>query len=1127
MIKFAECPDLHRSPEWATVSTMIENAIIHAAETHAVDFVALVGDYHDKPTYASEKGGIKEEIDFIKRLSSICPVVAIEGTPSHDAPGSYSHLEEVGLVLLQPGKMYGYGDFKTMTNRVRELDVNKGWDGSPSCIIFGIPEPAKSWAQANDATLSADEINARVVELVGQLIDEEIAPRRAMFPNIPAIGLFHGNVSDAHDRECETDEILKKSDIVIKAETFSRANLSRWSFGHLHNKHEMKNVCGGYAGYAGMDKNPWAPGKLGFFPSMNIVTIDDDLKVSIEAESYGTPMRLKITEPLPTYRNDTAYWIVSSDPLAIDPALSGGHSWSRKTDAESISETSRRVDAETMGTAESLTDLAKLYDPEITPSVTLKLAEIERTIPRPVTIERDVRVLDVTVTGAKFWNGETVSVNIKDLQNGLTQLAGENGSGKSSLAGFCTPYPLFVGKETDSGRSSAIKDFFQESESGIKKTILFNGETHEHLITIRGAHTQNPKTECYLSVSGIPQLEKATFDDMMTKCEELYGKFDDYLLTSFYVQPLQGKAESGLMTANMTTVRDLVQNIAGIDHRSEKEYALSKIREIENATVRESLQIDADENAIPDKDQTSADHYNLIVDRDTLIVLKPVKESIISTAELAYNSRKLEADRETERAERKARLLTDARTINGEITAHETRSTELTSLIEFAPMYRSTLEGDALIKATYATARIELAEIEKLNAIGRLAEQTSSARVREIDAEIARLKTADETAHNISTGKYREVVAARNNAIAINKANEEKIALLNKPCEHCGKLSSTVEVAIAEINSRMMPIPEDPVMPGDIVYTVPSAELTTERAMLASRAPFTAETMTMPDHGLTDSDIADYRKKVEDSARAESELSIIKNELIPGKKARANAAIIEADAITLVPVDMTVVTTTLDNARKELSELTSSIARIEANIETKRQVLATIETKKQEIANRREAMKGAISDLEEWRRIDVMLSPSKLPAFELDVMLDSIDAEATRHVAPYRAGRYFFKTVTQKEGKKDTIDKFDILIHDCIDGRERSFLKYSVGEKSFFNSAYCQALTRMRKQNSKTSYTPVILDEADSFIDQKNITEYYEMVKDVYAETKALVVTHSPETGAYIQNHIYMEELHA
>jgi len=248
-------------------------------------------------------------------------------------------------------------------------------------------------------------------------------------------------------------------------------------------------------------------------------------------------------------------------------------------------------------------------------------------------------------------------------------------------------------------------------------------------------------------------------------------------------------------------------------------------------------------------------------------------------------------------------------------------------------------------------------------------------------------------------------------------------------------------------------------------------------------------------------------------------------EIIPGKLAQVDALNTEAAAITVTPVDISAEQTALDAARSELSALVAEIARTETSIEHKRATLADIDARVKQIETRRASMTDALADLDGWKRIDSLLAPNKLPAMELEGVLDSIDAEATRCIKPYRGERYIFESRTQNENEAD---KFCINVIDRETGRKRSMLSYSVGEKSFLTDAYTKSLIRMRKSRNKTSYSPIVLDESDGAIDIPSMAEYYTMQKNYFereAGASVLVITHSPESGAFINNHVEMKEL--
>ena len=166
-------------------------------------------------------------------------------------------------------------------------------------------------------------------------------------------------------------------------------------------------------------------------------------------------------------------------------------------------------------------------------------------------------------------------------------------------------------------------------------------------------------------------------------------------------------------------------------------------------------------------------------------------------------------------------------------------------------------------------------------------------------------------------------------------------------------------------------------------------------------------------------------------------------------------------------------------------------------------------------------IKADIDNLEDWKYCADILRPNKIPAMELDAVLDTIDRKATDNLKGYRNGRYIVMTETQKEGKKSVVDKFDIKIFDTQTGEAKSFKNYSVGEKSFMLGAYNNALLDIRKGKNNIDYFPVISDEQDAFIDKNNRAEFYKM-----NETKdMLVVSHSPDIENYIENKIKIVDI--
>ena len=266
----------------------------------------------------------------------------------------------------------------------------------------------EQWAEQavrEAASLSAEEANATAINLFEQYIKEYVGPMRLKYKDVPAIGLLHGNVSDSR-QENSTDIIMRSSDIVIHTEILEQANLDRWSLGHIHQPWESGRISCGYAGYTGIDSNPW--GKRDFIPGFNMVEIGKPI-VRIP---YGTPGRIKITEPQSVYLPNFAYWLETEDPDAVLPE--GLHPWSRITYTETTVET-RRVTAEQAAVAKTLWDMFKLIDPEINDNLKDKIDSIPIPQNKITGNKLDAKLTYVQITGCDLFGGKTVEFNLDNL----------------------------------------------------------------------------------------------------------------------------------------------------------------------------------------------------------------------------------------------------------------------------------------------------------------------------------------------------------------------------------------------------------------------------------------------------------------------------------------------------------------------------------------------------------------------------------------------------------------------------------------------------------------------------------------------------------------------------------------
>lgn len=1214
MIKNLNCSDIHFDPERLDIWEIVSKSIIKAAKDNNVDYVSFAGDLWKSVTTNNTKGGVGYVLDFIKELLKICPCCGVEGTPSHDSPGSYRILEEVGFVLLKPGMVYGY--FKD-SRSIKNINLSIIKDGlgndiyhpthqRPDSILFGVPELNKNNIQAK-LSLSAEEANGKAVELFESYMDSYVAPMRLQYSDIPAHMIFHGNISD-YRKENTSDIIMRSSDIVLHSEIFERTNLTRVSAGHIHKPWESEVCSMGYSGSPGLN---W--GEVGFVPAMNFVRMERVVRGTANGKPeegfackvmripYGTPIRKKVyslDDIIPDL--NTAYWLVSDDPESVLPE--GIHPWSRITINEKNNKSTRRATEEEISQTTSIWDLALKLNPDLDESLKPKFELLQEKTKKEVVQQVNVDILSIEVHGCKFFDGNIATLDIESMNTGLTAITGEingkqNGIGKSGIASFCSPYPVVVGKDTKSGRRSALKDFFNKKGAKVVKRINCNGVLHEHLITIKSPHTKSGgKVECYLTIGGEPQLDKGTFDEMMAMCESLYGSYEDYLLTSFYVQPLQGKSGSSLMSANMTEIRDLVMGIAGIDRTKEREFANNEIEKLKKQLKDVESKIEYAKEHLDDKE---------IFTEKSKEISKKIKELIKSInrnnesgkeAKKAYDnlveSQKINNNKKISLKLKKENLSSIESNINdlsGKIESAEKLISNIPESIETVKKH----DSDKKVFDEYSRKKTDYdnyvqkldiydKQISSLEAKKNLIEIPNS---EDLLKEIAQhQKMVDNAAsnkkltdsYNDDLKEYESLKTEYENELTrleqegnslCDKIKSQKEIILSKSnsCQECGYLSPDIKTQIEEHNKKVEDFENLYEENRNFYNNLDFSEKEPEEPKLEPENPKSAISLITCQNSLNgiqglkdrieeiESDIQSInqdkellqkidrpedpgiklqpdfmiealRVKIEESESKKTDITSWKLEVqnLKSNKSRLKKEIDDIKIDHEIDLKVQNSDSVLKELRKKAQDLREEGLKLEADKKAANLKVTEIEKEEKRISDMEDSVRLQLISRDEWQEVASLLGANKIPALELEIMLDSIDLQATRILAPYQDGQYSFRTSTQND--KGT-DKFDILIHDSVSGMEKSFMEFSPGVKIFLSDSYVKSLLLRR---SSYNYNPDIKDEADGPVGPKHLSEYYNVQERYYRKNpdkKVLVISHHTESKAYIENSIDIKEI--
>ena len=89
VMRFIHAADIHFSPRNPEPALMSLAKIAEVAREREVDLIIVAGDLFDAPIRNSDADSMPKLLDACGALLDAAPVVSVQGTPSHDAPGSY------------------------------------------------------------------------------------------------------------------------------------------------------------------------------------------------------------------------------------------------------------------------------------------------------------------------------------------------------------------------------------------------------------------------------------------------------------------------------------------------------------------------------------------------------------------------------------------------------------------------------------------------------------------------------------------------------------------------------------------------------------------------------------------------------------------------------------------------------------------------------------------------------------------------------------------------------------------------------------------------------------------------------------------------------------------------------
>lgn len=298
MFKLAHFSDLHLSEKTKDEAIPILKFIFDKCRECKVNAILNTGDTFDGPVVLGDRGPVNE---FIEQLQIVPqPFYAIEGTKSHDLPGSIDFIQHIDRLV---GNIFYYIFKEPQSFQVVKFpdevifgdlfagDIHPNWNLDPgqggSCPcghLSVLPAPTKSFL-AKDLNGSPEEINQAVQQrlrdiLAGFGVSASGSPK-------PHILMAHITVSGS---EASTGQVLLGGEIQVSVADLELAKADYIALGHIHKA--QQSSLPPHIHYAG---SPYHQNFGELEPKgFKIVTFDDDGKLA-DVRFVETPSRPRQT----------------------------------------------------------------------------------------------------------------------------------------------------------------------------------------------------------------------------------------------------------------------------------------------------------------------------------------------------------------------------------------------------------------------------------------------------------------------------------------------------------------------------------------------------------------------------------------------------------------------------------------------------------------------------------------------------------------------------------------------------------------------------------------------------------------------------------------------------------------
>jgi exonuclease SbcC len=1165
-LKFIHTADIHFSRENQEKALASLKTVCETAEREKVDLIIIAGDLFDRPVQNTDSAGFPALFAVIQHMMNIAPVVAVRGTPTHDAPGCYEPFQKIEAIyrftMLEPSQPYFLAH-----EGERDFVSADPWSKDDSLLIFGIPELGKEWF-LKDRQLGKDEANEEIKRGMRQLL-LGLAARRAEHPDIPCVLVYHGAIAGA---SLSANQILPAGGIQIGRDDLALVGADYYALGHIHMAQQIENLPAYYAGSA--FPVDWAETDKKMF---NLVEIGNEVDgipangpdweenyvTSVQFISYPHPPRKKIV-------------INPENDMIIEPDLSGFQVWidvhntkegfakwgstpeedlahfikdegclpgSRVTYSIIPTETIR---ASEIQNAVKLRDKVQIYalnsQQNINPYIVEKAAllELEAQTRGEITEGLHIKIKKLSLRGAigilKGTGRDQVEIDFAHYDPGLVALVGVNGSGKTTLIENMHPYSQML------TRSGKLQDHFylRDSFRDLTFTDERTGSEYRAFIQIDGAN-KSGGAEYFLYRNGEP-ITNGRKDDYEEKILQLFGSLPLYLRSAF-VSQRQPKNLPDLTDATKGEKKALFRELGGLDYLqiySESAKAKAQTigeeligirakveREGEVSHIIHVTTLDIEDNEVDakhmksDLDIVKARGFELKQKSDTLSAI--VKEN--DSLRIRMKSLEKQIDESNhEHLEILTKIagydliIAQKDEIEGKIVTYESLKVEEAKLNEERArineekvrLINQWNDETKIVEDIGQSLRNERNDIEHALADLRQIEALTIQEANGIEKEL--LVPLSE---NCPTCKQPWPPIERKRFEMDRRNKSEELERIKAHIFALGKDIAEKKRQVADIEKKI----------GSRVYPLrPDLPLFDEKALSILQAK------------ILKLDISSLREKQKKLSEASVRIEERKQRIKQLEAQRTEKEDEYDNCLKKIDEkadsDYETVQSDLESARQDYMKYESALAKIIAAIEHLQKEKVRLEGELVEIEKLKASALVQEKDQREWEYLQRACGPDGIQALELDAMGPGIADVANNILESAYGSRFRIEFRTTRIGgsgsKTKQIEDFQIWIHDSSDGSEQLLETLSGGESVWVKRSIYDAFGIIRDRKTGQRFLTVFMDEADGALDPEARINYVKMIERAHQEagrSHTIVITHSIEAQEMIGQKIEMGKI--